>query len=145
VDWAEKDNWATSRGRLTERPEDLKFPKDYLRHETCTCVLDSLRELKRRHPDVLIIGKTMGPWTLGYHFFGTQDFLLMTIDDPDATMRAIHILKEITGEFGLAQIEASADVLTLPDHATGDLVNAEYYRRFLFDIHCELASVSRAP
>ncbi len=145
VEWAEKDNWATCRGRLAVRPEDLKFPKDYLRHEACSCVLESLRELKRRHPDVLIIGKTMGPWTLGYHFFGTQDFLLMTIDDPDATMRALHILKEITVEFGLAQIQAGADVLTLPDHATGDLVSAEYYRRFLFDIHCELAERIPCP
>ena len=69
----------------------------------------------------------------------------MTIDDPDATMRALHILKEITVEFGLAQIEVGADVLTLPDHATGDLVNAEYYRRFLFDIHCELAERIPCP
>ena len=43
MDWAQKDNWATCRGRLAERPEDLKFPKDYLRHETCACALDSLR------------------------------------------------------------------------------------------------------
>ncbi|MCZ6676666.1 MAG: MtaA/CmuA family methyltransferase, partial [Candidatus Poribacteria bacterium] len=37
------------------------------------------------------------------------------------------------------QIEAGADALTLPDHATGDLVSGEYYERYLRDLHIEFA------
>ena len=40
-------------------------------------------------------------------------------------------------QFGVAQLEAGADALTLPDHATGDLVSAEYYQRYLRDLHIE--------
>ena len=35
--------------------------------------------------------------------------------------------------------------MTLPDHATGDLVSGEYYRRYLRDLHIEFAERSRAP
>jgi [methyl-Co(III) methanol-specific corrinoid protein]:coenzyme M methyltransferase len=47
--------------------------------------------------------------------------------------------------FGQAQIEAGADALTLPDHATGDLVSAQYYLRFLRDLHREFAQRLPAP
>ena len=45
----------------------------------------------------------------------------------------------------MAQIEAGADAVTLPDHATGDLVSAEYYRRYLQDLHIEFAERDRRP
>ena len=43
----------------------------------------------------------------------------------------------------MAQIEAGADALKLPDHATGDLVSGEYYKRYLRDLHIEF--VERIP
>ena len=51
----------------------------------------------------------MGPWTHGYHSFGVEQFLLMSVDDPCKTKRCLDRLKEITVQFGLAQIEAGAD------------------------------------
>jgi [methyl-Co(III) methanol-specific corrinoid protein]:coenzyme M methyltransferase len=124
--------------------DEIRIPDDVLSKPDILCVLESIAELKRRWGDeVAIIGKTMGPWTLGYHLFGTQQFLMMTIDDPDEVKRSLEVLKELTVQFGIAQIEAGADVLTLPDHATGDLVSAAYYQDFLQDIHTEL--VERIP
>ena len=35
--------------------------------------------------EVAIFGKTMGPWTLAYHVFGVEPFLLKSIDDPEET------------------------------------------------------------
>ena len=60
----------------------------------------------------------MGPWSQGYHCFGVEPFLLMSLDDPGKTKLCLDRMKEITVEYGLAQIEAGADALTLPDHAT---------------------------
>jgi [methyl-Co(III) methanol-specific corrinoid protein]:coenzyme M methyltransferase len=93
--------------------------------------------------EVAIIGKTMGPWTLAYHVFGVEHFLLMTIDDPELTLDALHRLKEVSVLFGQAQIDSGADALTFPDHATGDLVSGDYYRRYLRDLHIEF--VERIP
>jgi [methyl-Co(III) methanol-specific corrinoid protein]:coenzyme M methyltransferase len=146
VEWSEKDNWPTCRGRLARRANEIRIPTDFLDRPETRCVLESITELKRRYGDeVAIIGKTMGPWTLAYHVFGTQEFLLMTLDDPDEVRRALDVLKELTVLFGIAQLEAGADALTLPDHATGDLVRATYYRDFLQEIHTELCGRIHGP
>ncbi|MCS5665868.1 MAG: MtaA/CmuA family methyltransferase, partial [Dehalococcoidia bacterium] len=64
---------------------------------------------------------------------------------PAEVMRILHKLKEISVLFGEAQIAAGVDALTFPDHATGDLVSGEYYRRFLQDIHTEMTEALPVP
>ena len=92
-----------------------------------------------KHGDeIAIVGKVFGPWTLGYHMFSVQEFLINTILKPDAVKRAIDKLKEVTVAFGKAQIDAGADALCLGDHATRDLCSPEAYSEFLMDIHTEL-------
>ncbi len=142
IQWEQKDNWPTVRMNepIWKDIDDIKIPKDYLTHQDTKCVLDAIKILKKEYgDDVAIIGKTMGPWSLGYHCFGVEPFLLMSLDDPEKTKLALDRMKEATVQFGIAQIEAGADALTLPDHATGDLVSGDYYKRFLRDLHIELA------
>ena len=142
IQWEQKDNWPTVRMNepIWKDIDDIKVPKYYLTHQDTKCVLDAIKILKKEYGDeVAIIGKTMGPWSLGYHCFGVEPFLLMSLDDPEKTKLALDRMKEATVQFGIAQIEAGADALTLPDHATGDLVSGDYYKRFLRDLHIELA------
>jgi [methyl-Co(III) methanol-specific corrinoid protein]:coenzyme M methyltransferase len=148
IQWEQKDNWPTVRMTepIFETVDEIRIPDRLLDHPDTRCVLEALRLLRRRFGDELaIIGKTMGPWSLGYHCFGVERFLLMSLDDPEQTMRCLELLKEVTVAFGLAQIEAGADALTLPDHATGDLVSGEYYRRYLLELHMELAERIPVP
>ena len=146
MQWEQKDNWPTVRMRepIWEDVNDIKLPSNFLTHQDTKCVLDAIRILKKEYGDeVAIIGKTMGPWSLGYHCFGVEPFLLLSLDDPGKTKLALDRMKEATIEFGVAQIEAGADALTLPDHATGDLVSGDYYKRYLRDLHIEF--VERIP
>lgn len=148
MQWEVKDNWPTVRmyKPIWEEPEDIRIPKDFLTHPDNRCVLDSLSILKKQYGDeVAIIGKAMGPWTLAYHVFGVQQFLLMSIDNPGKTMQCLDRLKEISVLFCKAQIEAGADALTFPDHATGDLVSGEYYRKFLLELHQEMVDRISCP
>jgi [methyl-Co(III) methanol-specific corrinoid protein]:coenzyme M methyltransferase len=148
IQWEQKDNWPTVRMSepIWKEPDDIRIPNDLLIHPDTHCVLEAIRILRRRFGDeVAIIGKTMGPWSLGYHCFGVEPFLLMSLDDPGKTKQCLDRMKEVTIQFGLAQLEAGADALTLPDHATGDLVSGEYYKRFLQDLHTEFAERLPAP
>ena len=148
IQWEGKDNWPTVRMNdpIWSEPEDIKIPSNLLTHPDTKCVLDAIRILKKEFGDeVAIIGKTMGPWSLGYHCFGVETFLLMSLDDPGKTKLCLDKMKESTIQFGLAQIDAGADALTLPDHATGDLVSGEYYERFLRDMHIEFAQEMAIP
>ena len=147
IQWEGKDNWPSV--VLTEpiwdSLSDVKIPADFLEHPAIRSILRATEILRRELPDVCIIGRANGPWTLAYSTFGVQQFLTMSADDPDTTMRILHRLKEVSVMFGKAQIAAGADILLYPDHATGDLVSGEYYRRFLMDIHSEMAERLPAP
>jgi MtaA/CmuA family methyltransferase len=148
IQWEQKDNWPTVKMKepIYEGPDDIRIPDDLLEHPDTRCVIDAIKLLRRQFGDeVAIIGKTMGPWSLGYHTFGVEPFLLMSLDDPARTALCLDRLKEATIRFGQAQIEAGADALTLPDHATGDLVSGDYYRRYLRDLHCEFVEELDAP
>ncbi len=148
IQWEQKDNWPTVKMRepIWGDVEDIKIPPDLLTHGDTYCVLEAIRILRKEYGDeVAIIGKTMGPWSLGYHCFGVEPFLLMSLDNPGKTKACLDKMKEATVQFGLAQIEAGADALTLPDHATGDLVSGEYYARYLRDLHIEFAERLPVP
>ncbi len=148
MQWEDKDNWPTVRMQqpIWKDSRDVRIPSGFLEHRDNITITKSIEILRQElGNDVAIIGKTMGPWTLAYHVFGVENFLLMTVDDPAEVMRILHKLKEISVLFGEAQIAAGVDALTFPDHATGDLVSGEYYRRFLQDIHTEMAEVLPVP
>ena len=148
IQWEQKDNWPTVRMTkpIWQSSSDVKVPSNFLQHRDTRVILDSIAILKQElGQQAAIIGKTMGPWTLAYHVFGVERFLIGTVDDPSETMRSLEKLKEFTILFGQAQIDAGADALTLPDHATGDLVSADYYRRFLMELHQELAEELKVP
>ena len=148
IQWEGKDNWPTVRMSepIWSGPDDIRIPPDLLTHPDTKCVLDAIRILRKEFGDeVCIIGKTMGPWSLGYHTMGVEPFLLMSLDDSDKTKRCLDKMKESTIQFGRAQIDAGADALTLPDHATGDLVSGSYYERYLRDMHIEFVDQIPIP
>lgn len=148
MQWEEKDNWPTVRmyNPIWKGLQDIRIPKNFLEHPDNLTITKSIEILdKELGKEVAIIGKTMGPWTLAYHVFGVEKFLIMTIDDPDMVKRCLEKLKEISVLFGEAQIAAGADALTFPDHATGDLVSGDYYRKFLLEIHQEMAERLQVP
>jgi MtaA/CmuA family methyltransferase len=149
IQWEQKDNWPTV--KMTEpiyaTPDDIAYDVEaVLEHPDAQCVVEAIKILRREYGDsVAIIGKTMGPWSMGYHTFGVEPFLLMSLDDQERTKLVLDRLKELTIQYGVMQVEAGADAVTLPDHATGDLVSGEYYHRYLEELHQEFAEAIPAP
>ncbi len=111
------------------------------------CVLEAIRILRRRFGDeVAIIGKTMGPWSLGYHTIGRR-----AVPAPLARRPGRHreCSRQAQGDHDRASASRRSrrapTRVTLPDHATGDLVSGEYYRRYLRDLHIEFAERLPGP
>ena len=139
VDWGDRSRMPTGKPCCSTMDADLAIPRDFLLRPSCRVPLEALRELKRRHGgEVAILGKVFGPWTLGYHVFGVEPFLMATLLEPDAVKRAMRKLIEVTVAFANAQIDAGADALTLADHCTRDLCSPDAYRDFLQELHHEL-------
>jgi len=128
LQWEQKDNWPTVRMRepIYHDVEDIKIPANFLTHQDTRCVIEAIKILRKEFGEEVAI-------------------IVMSLDDPGKTKACLDKLKEATIEFGLAQIEAGADALTLPDHATGDLVSGEYYARYLRDLHIEFAEKLPVP
>ncbi len=139
VDWGRRDMMPDVTAHPCETADDIRLPADILRHPSLVVVLDALRLLREFFPDVALVGKVFGPWTLAYHLFGVERFLMMTLDSPAQVHRILETLLPLPGLFAREQFEAGADVVTLADHATGDLVAPEMYRDFLWPLHKQLA------
>ena len=148
IQWEQKDNWPTV--KMTEpiyrSAEDIDIDVDAtLEHPDAQCVLRAIEILRRELPDVAIVGKSMGPWSQAYHTMGVESFLLMSNDDEAKTFAVLEALKELTIEYANRQFAVGADAVTLPDHATGDLVSGEYYERYLEQMHQEFAERIDGP
>jgi len=145
-DWGVIDRMPDCRGGLYTIGDDIAIPRDLVNRPSCRVPLEALRILKKRFgDDVAVVGKVFGPWTLGYHIFGVEEFLISTITDPVGVKRALATLKEVTVAFARAQIDAGADALCFADHATRDLCSPDAYRDFLFDIHHEMTERIPCP
>ena len=140
VGWGDREHMPDCRhALLAEVKELLSIPRDFLKHPACAVPLQALRLLKQRiGADIAVVGKVFGPWTLGLHVYGIENFLMETLDEPDNVKKAMRRLMDVTVAFAQAQIDAGADALCVGDHCTRDLCSPETYRDFLRDLHQEL-------
>ncbi|MEM7129726.1 MAG: uroporphyrinogen decarboxylase family protein [Chloroflexota bacterium] len=151
VDWSDTDMMPNPTGSpWADRDVEIKlpdgFPDSFLEDKYVKCSIDAIRLLKEHFGDnVMVLGKVMGPWTLSYHVYNTQEFLFDTIMDPDRVRKSLETLAPVPLLYAQAQIEAGADAIVWADHATGDLVRNTMYRDFLLPHHKELVPQVQAP
>ena len=144
LDWGHMDEMPKQKRPPLKDLEGFEVPDDLLQRLPIKTVLDALSILKEKYGDeVAVMGKIMGPWTLSYNLYGTQDFLMETIIDPDNVNAMLNAFKEIAIRFAVAQVEAGADVITWCDHATGNLVSVDTYREFLLPVQKEAVAEFR--
>jgi len=126
--------------------DDIRIPDDLLRRGGCTVPLAAIALLKKRlGDDAAVCGKVMGCWTQAYHYFGVENFLMGTLDDPAATRRILDRLLPVTLRFAQAQIDAGADCILLADHATRDLCSPAAYCEFVLPLHQRIAEEIKIP
>jgi [methyl-Co(III) methanol-specific corrinoid protein]:coenzyme M methyltransferase len=146
VDWGNKSQWPDGKPIYSAMGDITRVPRDFLKQSGCAVPLRALQLLQQRmNGKVAVVGKVFGPWTLGYHLFGVEEFLMATLLEPDAVKRALRKLIEVTVAFANAQVDCGAEAITLADHCTQDLCSPETYRDFLFEIHQELQERIRCP
>jgi len=90
---------------FSQTEEDIKIPSDLLKRPGCDVPLKAISLLKKRlGEDAAVCGKVFGSWTQSYHYFGVEDFLMMTIDDPAKVHRIMDKLLPVTVEFARKHI-----------------------------------------
>jgi [methyl-Co(III) methanol-specific corrinoid protein]:coenzyme M methyltransferase len=146
VNWGTKTVMPDCSVHIFASDEDVIIPPDFLEQPGCSIPLEAIRLLKKQLGDeAAVCGKVFGPWTLGYHVFGVENFLVNTLLEPDMIKRSMEKLTSVTLRFAQAQLDAGADCLLLGDHATRDLCSPEAYREFLMETHAELVERIDSP
>jgi len=146
VEWGDRLHMPDCRRSIWKTDADIRFTKDFLKHPAAKAPLAAISILKKQlGSDCAVCGKVFGPWTLGYHFFGVEEFLINTLLKADMIRKIIDRLKEVTVLYAHAQVEAGADCILLADHATRDLCSPEMYRDFLLPVHREFAERITCP
>lgn len=146
VVWGDIGHMPDSKDHLWSSADEIKIEKDFLNHPAAQTPLKALSILKEESgDDYAVCGKVFGPWTLGYHVYGVEEWLVQALTEPDEIRRAIDKLKQVTLWFAEAQIEAGADCLLLGDHSTRDLCSPEMYRDLVLPAHKELAQEISCP
>lgn len=146
IDWGQKDIMPSTKGILFKEPEEIDNSDKFLESPYARTPLDAIRMIKKELKNsACITGKVFGPWTLAYHVFGIENFLIWTITNVGKTKKILDKLKVITIKYAKAQLEAGVDCITLADHVTRDLCSPDAYRDFMFPIHKEIAKETNCP
>jgi [methyl-Co(III) methanol-specific corrinoid protein]:coenzyme M methyltransferase len=146
VDWGNRGRMPDGHSVCTSIDDPFQVPDQFLKEPGCAVPLKALQRLKKEvGSEAAVVGKVFGPWTLGYHVFGVEEFLVASLLEPDKVKHHMRRLLEVTVAFAGAQIEQGADAITLADHCTRDLCSPETYRDFLAEIHQELHERIRCP
>ena len=147
VDWGDRDTMPDAKNFPHQDFSDVMVPENILEKPSMRVVLDAIAIL-RRHVGgkAAIIGKVMGPWTLAYHMAGTQNLLLQIgLGEDEKVARMLRQLMPVPVLFANAMFAAGADAVVLADHATGSLVSASHYEKFLLPIHQEIIPQIHGP
>jgi len=146
IDWGNKGRMPDGHPMCSSIDDSFSIPPSLLKEPGCAVPLEALHLLKKEVGDqAAVVGKVFGPWTLGYHVFGVEEFLVSTLLKPDKVKQVMRQLIEVTLAFAEAQIESGVDAITLADHCTRDLCSPDSYRDFLAEIHQELHERIRCP
>ena len=146
VNWGNENMMPESGKPIFKTSEDIVIPDNLLTSPGCSVPLKAISMLKKElADDAAVCGKVFGGWTQGYHYFGVEKFLMMTVAEPGHTQRILDKLLPVTIAFANAQIDAGADCILIADHATSDLCSPMAYEQFLKPMHSKLADEIDCP
>ena len=146
VNWGHDNMMPETMTHPSKSPEDVVIPDNLLEKPSIKVVLDAISLLRREYGDrVAVIGKVMGPWTIAYHTVGVEEFLILVRLDPDQVRAYLDAYMPVTVAIANAQLRAGADVVVLPDHATGSMVSARTYADFLVPMHRRMLAYIGGP
>lgn len=146
MEWGAPDMMPGVRSHPFAESDQPRVPDGWMEAPSIQVVLEALRLLRRGlGHEVVIVGKVMGPWSLSYQMTGVEEFLISTKTDPDRARRSLAALKEVTVEFGRAQMQAGADIVCVADHTTGGMVSPLVYRDMVLPVHQEIVERLGCP
>lgn len=92
-------------------------------------VVEAIREMRKKFPDIALYGLITGPFTLSMHLAGTDLFMKM-FDDPDYVHELMKFTRDVAHAMAGYYIEAGADIIALVDPMTSQ-IGPDDFRKFV--------------
>ncbi|SFA69157.1 methylcobamide:CoM methyltransferase MtbA [Clostridium frigidicarnis] len=97
----------------------------------CKVVLDAIKILKDRNKDVPVIGNLTGPVSVASSLLDASEFYKDLRRKPDMMRNFMDFVTDNLIEFGKAQINAGADIITISDPSgTGEILGPKLFKEF---------------
>jgi MtaA/CmuA family methyltransferase len=99
-------------------------------------VLDAIRDLKMRAPNLPTICGVLAPHALAFELLGEQEALRMMLNDPTLLKATMLKAKMFAVQYSEAAFEAGADIIAFVDPlASGDFLSYQQYQEFALPFH----------
>ncbi len=144
MNWGSRNKWPDGVPIFRE-PDEVKIPRDFLTRPGTGGTIEAVKLLKKKYPQVAIIGTVMGPLTQCFNLVGVENVMLMIASQPAKIKKFLERFMDPVIEYANAQVEAGIDLLDYADHATGGLISAETYREFIMPMHKRIVQGIKCP
>ncbi|MDP2949691.1 MAG: uroporphyrinogen decarboxylase family protein [Chloroflexota bacterium] len=127
-----------------EHLASLRLP-DPLREPRMSAVLEAIRILKVRYPDVPVVGNLSGPVTLATAIVPTSQLLRLLVRNESLACDALRLATGTIIGFGEAMLDAGADALVVGDPtATGEIIGPATFKKLVLPQYQAIFSAFRA-
>ncbi len=95
-------------------------------------ILEAISDLKNYNGDMPIVGNLTGPVSLAASLLDPNLFMRYMVRDKSFTSEFLSFLTEVIADFGVAQVKAGADVISVGDPtASGEILGPELFAEFV--------------
>lgn len=98
--------------------ETLKLPT--LSDGRIPQVVEAIRTIRAKHPDIALYGLITGPFTLALHLLGTEIFMMM-FDDEDGVKKILDFCADTGKAMSKILLDAGCDVIAVVDPMTSQI------------------------
>jgi len=85
--------------------------------------------------EMIVRGAVTGPYSMAAALLGAEDFIILTVEDPDAARRLLEFCGRVTVEFGKAFLRRGVEPITFDSRATPTLASPRVVRQLVTPVY----------
>ena len=146
MDWGGPSKLPSYTSHPWQRVEDAVIPGDLLDRPPISTYLQATRLARSAYPEIGVIAKVMGPFSMVQVMHGVGQTMMAMIDAPDLIRRFLGVAVDILVACANAEIEAGADAVAIGEGgAGGNMLSPRMHRAFLLETHRRMMREIQGP
>jgi len=146
VDYGSVDIYPQVRNSKIKSADELVMPDNLADKGRIPVVMEAIRRLRNRFPDVTVACHIMGPVSISSMMFGFETLLEWIIDEDPNFAKAMEFCTKFTMQYAKLVEEAGAEVLEIGEAAaSGEILGAKTYKANIMPYHQRLATAVNIP